>query len=47
MIVVVDKYWMAGIGLLFAGVIGLVTLHPRAQTWLEKHQYKDEQDEAA
>jgi uncharacterized protein (TIGR02611 family) len=38
---VADRFWMAGIGLLIAGLIGLVTLHPRAQDWLVRRQQRD------
>ena len=40
--VVADKFWMAGIGLLIVGVIGLMTLHPRAQDWLTRRQQRNE-----
>jgi uncharacterized protein (TIGR02611 family) len=37
-LVVLPRFWMASIGLVLAGGIGLATIHPRAQGWLADGQ---------
>jgi Putative transmembrane protein (PGPGW) len=39
-LVIVPKYWMASVGLFIAGIVGLATVHPAAQAWLEARQRK-------
>ena len=47
-LVLLPKYWMASIGLFIAGVVGLATVHPRAQQWLADRQHATaERKEAA
>jgi len=37
-LLLLPKYWMASVGLFIAGIVGLATVHPRAQQWLADRQ---------